>query len=347
MLSLESCPVCGNNLEFMYRDMFDDRYGYPGWFTILACRRCGQLETAPQLCEKELTAVYSKYYPRKCVELPELEKRAAQKNSAMVRFKRWFFGTNNQGHYYATAGMRVLDFGCGDGTSLLELKNMRAEAYGIETDENVKLVGAHFGLRIHFGTLAENPFPDIRFDLITLNQVIEHIPKPCQLLRQFSARLSRGGRIILSFPNTGSLYRRLMGRNWINWHVPYHVHHFCGESFALLCKKAGFKVVSKKTVTPNLWTTLQLRACREINKTTEGTPNRLWVPAYQSQEENAVHLPKQRRKHVFRALKSITSSGLNILFMGAITVVNRVIDSLGLGDSLVVVIEPVASATDS
>ena len=61
---------------------------------------------------------------------------------------RWFNGTNNQGQFLAKKGDKLLDFGCGDGTSLLESQSKGVQAFGIETDINVKPIAKELNLNI-------------------------------------------------------------------------------------------------------------------------------------------------------------------------------------------------------
>ena len=47
--------------------------------------------------------------------------------------------------------MRVLDYGCGDCASLLEIKGLGAEPYGVEVDPTVRDLATELGVRVHVG----------------------------------------------------------------------------------------------------------------------------------------------------------------------------------------------------
>src|SRR4030095_10876405 len=100
-------------------------------------------------------------------------------------------------------------------------------------------------------------------DLVVLNQVLEHMPKPAGLLQKLQRRLAPGGRVVLAFPNATSFYARRFEQDWIDWHVPYHLHHFNPRSARIFLERYGWRVERLRTVTPNLWTVLQLRAPNE------------------------------------------------------------------------------------
>lgn len=316
------CIVCGSPTTPFIEKIWDDRYGHPGEFGIDRCTQCGQMVTLPPLTEADLPALYSGYYPRTGIDFAALEREAALVRRPLAAFRRWLAGTDNQGHYTARPGNRVLDIGCGSCLSLLEMRHLGVEPFGVETDPNVATIAERYGLRVHIGSVHDNPFPDTTFDLIVLNQVIEHVPDPAALLELVGSRLTPGGEVVLAFPNVGSLVRRLSGRRWINWHVPYHQHHFTRRSFARLAEKCGFTVVHGRTATPNLWTMLQISASR-------GSPDR----GDASQTWGAVDsvTPRWRRRLVGGVRRAAM-----LVVAPVVTVTNRIIDALGFGDSIVV-----------
>jgi SAM-dependent methyltransferase len=326
-----ACPVCGGEAVSGDREAFDDRYGHPGAFRITACAACGHLMTQPRLRESELPALYGNYYPRRQLSAREVARQARGATGPWSAILRWLAGTDNQGQYRARAGERMLDVGCGAGVSLLEASALGATAYGVEADPNVQRIAAELGLRIHQGSLHDEPFPGVDFDLIVLNQVIEHIPRPDLALVELRARLAPDGRVVLVFPNRRSLWCRLSGARWINWHVPYHLHHFDVATFRRMALRCGYTVAGIRSITPNLWTILQLRAMR--NRPVRGVASALWrLPAESSKGAS----PATRAWSPKAALLSA------ILLLLALP--NRVVDALGGGDSLMVELRPAASA---
>lgn len=319
------CIVCGTPLEQYIPVISDDRYGCPGVYSIARCPACGQMATLPPLKESDLPDLYSRYYPRREVDLASLSKEADKVKVSLARFRRWLAGTDNQGHYRAHPGQTVLDIGSGSCLSLLEMRAMGVEAYGVEADPNVLSIADHFGLRVHIGSIHDHPFPGVIFDLIVLNQVIEHVPDPLALLNLVKERLKPGGRVVLSFPNTTSIQAARSGTRWINWHIPYHQHHFNRQSFEKLAARAGYEPVAARTITPNLWTVLQLRANRETP--TEGQASAAW--SSQAAEANI------RPPFHARLKRKLLLQGVRVATVPA-AIFNRTYDALGRGDSLLV-----------
>jgi len=322
------CKICGSEMKLFINGTFDDRHGYPGLFDISRCSECGFYSLSPQLTGSELDDLYTNYYPRRGLEPDQVLEAVTSLASFKDRVAIWANGTNIFCHFYAKPGMKVLDYGCGTGTSLIEIKNLGAEAFGIEVDENIGPIAKALNLTAHIGSLDSSPYPDRYFDLVTLNQVIEHVPDPLKLLVALKAKLKDDGKLMLSCPNVNALSRLLTSKKWLHWHVPYHINHFSRKSIRLLLEQAGLRVLSIKTVTPNLWTILQLHSLlASVNK---GERDSSWDPAKTNGEKKVKVLNKQVSLHR-KVVKFIAASG-----KAAVMPYNRLIDLLGLGDSFVI-----------
>lgn len=319
-----ACPVCGGVDLIPWRSVFDDRYGHPGSFQLAYCKACGHLMTLPRLSEHDLPALYGTYYPRKTLTPEMVAAQAAPVLAPLARLRRWWMGVDNQGQYRARRGERMLDIGCGSGLSLLEAKALGAQAFGVEADPNVEKLAQGLGLQIHQGGIGDHPFAGQDFDLVILNQVIEHIPEPDKALQLIARRLAPGGRMVLVFPNRRSFWCRLSGARWINWHIPYHLHHFDAGTFKRLASRCGLQVTSTRTITPNLWTVLQLRANRRA--AVQGQPSPLW------QVSSATEKAGSSRQPMARAARTLVL----VPVLAVIAVFNRCVDMLGFGDSLMV-----------
>ncbi len=325
-VKVDSCAICGGPLSVRYRGVKDDRYGYPDSFDICECEKCKHAQTSPRIVEEYLSELYSNYYPRNEMDPAELGTLAVDRNNFLTRVRQWLKGENNQGHYRAKQGEVVLDYGCGTGVSLLELKVAGVDGYGVETDKNVEKTASYWGLKVCIGELKDDTYPGIKFNLISLNQVIEHIPEPVKLLQLLEKRLSPGGRIVLSFPNSRSIYRKLFGKKWINWHIPYHLHHFSRASFEKMVENHGWSCRRWSTVTPNLWTLLQLASWRNP-QTEEGTKNVWSVDA---------DVPIKTGDGTLVVVRMLIRRIAKKVLLFLIVPVNRLLDLLGQGDSLVV-----------
>nr|WP_314709161.1 class I SAM-dependent methyltransferase [uncultured Comamonas sp.] len=317
------CPVCQGEAFRPGDEIFDDRYGEPNLYQLARCTVCSHIATAPRLRETELPALYGTYYPRKKIVVDDVAREAGKVRRPFAALVRWWNGSNNQGQYSVHPGETLLDVGCGSGSSLLEAQALGATAFGIEADPNVKPIAEALCLTVHFGSLHEQPFPEQSFDLIVMNQVIEHLPDPDFALQALRERLTANGRIVLVFPNKNSLWRRISGNRWINWHIPYHLHHFDRKSFECMAQHCGFHVVRSSTITPNVWTLLQLRANRVQPQRSRPSP--IWMVSDRVNASSA----SSRQTNLLRTL-------LRFGVLSVLGVMNRVVDAFAMGDSLLI-----------
>ena len=146
-------------------------------------------------------------------------------------------------------GGAILDLGCHDGALLAQLPTARPdlELAGMDLDR-AAVERAGFAVRgadLRVGSIAELPFADATFDLITCMDVVEHLPKPVRapMFDEVRRVLKPGGRFVLQTPHAGTfqaldaqnlrrrfpaLYRRLVrngvrdrayaGRQDVVWH---------------------------------------------------------------------------------------------------------------------------------
>ena len=106
------------------------------------------------------------------------------------------------------AGGTVLDVGCGTGAFLKSLE-ADFDVYGTDTSELAIAYCRKRGLRNVFQcTLDEFPREDMRFNLITLLDVIEHVDEDVALLKKAGSMLKSGGSIVITVPAYQFLWSR-------------------------------------------------------------------------------------------------------------------------------------------
>jgi len=140
---------------------------------------------------------------------------------------------------------RVLEIGCSSGYFLEACKdNGFKEVYGCEPGEEPKKI-AREDIRdnIHTGFYGPGLYPEDYFDLITCFQTLDHLSDPLGMLRNMYKNLKKGGNIYMIMHNTKALQVKIFGEKSPIIDVE-HIYLFNKENIALLCQKAGFKVVS-------------------------------------------------------------------------------------------------------
>ena len=114
--------------------------------------------------------------------------------------------------YAGTAGLDVLDVGCGQGIDLVRYARAGARATGVDlTPRHVELAQAHLAAMQLPGTAvvgdAERlPFADAMFDRVSSNGVLHHTPDIAAALREIRRVLRPGGEARVIVYNRSSLH---------------------------------------------------------------------------------------------------------------------------------------------
>jgi 2-polyprenyl-3-methyl-5-hydroxy-6-metoxy-1,4-benzoquinol methylase len=138
---------------------------------------------------------------------------------------------------------RLLDIGCAAGFFLQLMNDIGYETYGVEISEHA----AHYaqqemGLDVFRGDLSEADFQRDFFDVITMWDVLEHLPDFLSALKECNRILDRQGRLIIETVNADSLLARILGRRWPLFAPPYHLSYFNKESLRKALELSGFTI---------------------------------------------------------------------------------------------------------
>jgi len=290
--------------------LYDDRYGYPGEFVLRKCTGCGHRFLEHEFSRNLLNNLYTLYYPRSSFSLEQFRPRKEVKG-----FRAWLNGSRRSAYCWVPPKVRVLDIGCGFGESLAYHAARGCEAYGVEVDENIKRVAERFGFKVHVGPFAPEVYRPDFFDYVTMDQVLEHVVDPVETLRGVEQILRPGGKVIISTPNSNGWGAYLFGRRWINWHAPYHLHHFSVQSMKLAAEKAGLAVAQVRTITMSEWLLYQWIHVMLFPK--PGELSSFWSPEKSKAALDRIWI---------KAMTLIHHSKINHL-------ITRMFDQFGIGDN--------------
>ncbi len=153
-------------------------------------------------------------------------------------------------------GARALDVGSAHGWFLEALEARGARAVGIEPDVAVASASANRGLDVRSGFFPQDLPGGATFDLITFNDVFEHIPDPGSVLEAVRTRLAPQGVLAMSIPtSTGAVFRGaalsaragLRGpfrRMWQSDYPSPHLWYFDRSSLGAFLTRHGFAVLA-------------------------------------------------------------------------------------------------------
>ena len=137
----------------------------------------------------------------------------------------------------------ILDFGCGWGGFLRNLKNSKS-LNGVELrDECIRYIGNNFkNINVSNNISVFNK----KFDIITMFHVLEHIPYQINTLKALRLKLKKRGKIIIEVPHAEDfliLQKELKEfRNFTFWSEHLILHTY--KSLKLILSKSGFKNIN-------------------------------------------------------------------------------------------------------
>lgn len=224
-----ACNACGAHEP---RERFE-RDG----FHIVECRSCGLVYVGEDPAAIDFDALYDeRYYTggQDGVFADYLGQAPARRAAA----RRRLFGLRRLKRHG-----RLLDVGCAAGFFLVEAK-AHFQVRGVELSAfSSRFAREQFGLDVVTGTLHDAAFERASFDLVTLWDVIEHVPDPAAVLAEVGRVLAPDGRVVLTTGDIGSAYAQGCGVRWHLLTPPWHLYFFSRATLATLAARAGLRVV--------------------------------------------------------------------------------------------------------
>lgn len=150
---------------------------------------------------------------------------------------------------------RVLDVGCATGEFLNACRDRGLEAVGVEPDPRLAARARRAGHRVEEVLFEDLPDEVGRFDLISFNDVLEHIPDVRGTLSSVPRLLAPGGMLAVTVPSADGVFFRLasglerlgvagpMRRLWQADFPSPHLHYFSPASLERLAEQAGLRPV--------------------------------------------------------------------------------------------------------
>jgi SAM-dependent methyltransferase len=210
------CGICAGSLTMHYRgrdrapapdDLSPSSHPLGEHADIVRCDECATLQQPRLLDHNDLAGLYQKMRDDAYLEEEAGRRRTARRLLDLVG-----------GHAKAR---RLLDVGCGHGLMLDEAQKLGYEAVGLEISAASAAFGREtLGLDIREHT-AEDLDDDERFDVIMLNDVLEHLANPVGTIERCHDLLAPNGLLCVVTPDPSSLTARIAGRRWWGL-VPAH-----------------------------------------------------------------------------------------------------------------------------
>jgi 2-polyprenyl-3-methyl-5-hydroxy-6-metoxy-1,4-benzoquinol methylase len=169
----------------------------------------------------------------------------AERNAYIVRwdeFSRLFQKIIDKIIKFKPQG-RLLDVGCSVGILLDVARKNGFDVKGVEVSTWASEFARQKGFDVITGGLLEAAYPEKSFDIVVLNHVLEHIPKPVVILFEAKRILKDDGLLVIGVPNFGSYMAAIKKGKWASLQPDQHIWQFTHESLLRVLMKTGFSEV--------------------------------------------------------------------------------------------------------
>jgi SAM-dependent methyltransferase len=244
-----ACPLCGAHKPIQELVVRDRLFWRPGTYNVVRCSDCSMRYLSPRPTLAALAAHYpDDYFIYKKPEdnpawlRPIVRRLDGSHYRAAVRRIERVLGP-------ITREMKLVDVGCGMNDLLASVKELRGcEGIGVDFKPEVAAyVRDVRKMPCHEGTLADARFADASFDLVTMNEYLEHEPFPREVLREARRITKPGGHVSIEVPLSDGIPARMFGARWTQIDAPRHLMHFTKHTLGDMLARSGYEVVHIKT----------------------------------------------------------------------------------------------------
>ena len=247
------CPHCGSDSNSALAAGYDYEYRTcPNEFSYVKCNDCGLAYSNPMPLPSRLDDVYpdnyiSFHFNTRKKSLTYKVRDILEWRKALP-YRRLLKNINGDVH--------ILDVGCGDGhyMSVLKRVNPNWRVSGIESASAPYERAASLGLDVIFGKYEDTELGRSQFDLMILNQVIEHLVDPGAAIEKLRSELKPGGHVSLETPSLEGLDAKIFSKSfWGAYHFPRHLTLFTSKTLSRFLEARGFEVVRISYMLSPVW----------------------------------------------------------------------------------------------
>tara|TARA_B100000579_G_scaffold380605_1_gene348610 strand:+ start:7744 stop:8919 length:1176 start_codon:yes stop_codon:yes gene_type:complete len=296
----KKCPCCKKN---SIKRLFN--YGAPKKknISLSICKNCDHIFFDNLISQKKL----KKYYTNK-FSLKSTKFDAVTPHQKYVKILKKLNTNKN---------LKILDVGCGTGDMLYGLKvKGYSNLFGVELNKSRKKLASSKLQNIYSDIMKVKK---IKFDVIFLNHVLEHVVDINNFIKLLSSMLRKNGKLIINVPN--SLYENILYQ--ISYHA--HIHKFSKNSLYNLALKNKMNLrfinqprkdeISAILTQSNEKVSLN-KNFREGNLFYERRFKKLFQIVNEKKEYNFSHIKSGHNLKFKESIRKITYTRFNSVFFG-------------------------------
>jgi len=188
----------------------------------------------PRLHDSAARGLYGEEYYSGKAEYSYYDEREAEKHS------RYAWDSRIRVIRRYVSGGNILDVGSSFG-GFLKSASPYFAPHGIEVSS---YAGGYsksaIGGTVHIGTLHDHPFQEGQFSVITMIELLEHLPDPVFALQECCRLLRKGGLLLIQTANMAGLQAKIRGKNYA-YFMPGHQSYFTKQNLPMALRVCGFR----------------------------------------------------------------------------------------------------------
>jgi 2-polyprenyl-3-methyl-5-hydroxy-6-metoxy-1,4-benzoquinol methylase len=243
---LKKCPLCGSKATQYGKSRFHNVDTVAGVnsstyidksYILYKCISCKLVYKLPLPTENSLRRLYGKSGKEEFCEAA-FQQRVARRFDEIETIA-----------FSLSKGKKVLDIGCGNGAMLKSWDDCW-DKFGVEYSLPSSRAAMNQGIKIIGRTLSDvSTKYKSYFDIVTLIDVVEHIPNPKYFFRDLLAIIRKQGIIIILTGTTDYWFWRFIKSGYWYESFPEHLVFFSKKTFQFMVNQNSGKIVFEKRVT--------------------------------------------------------------------------------------------------
>jgi 2-polyprenyl-3-methyl-5-hydroxy-6-metoxy-1,4-benzoquinol methylase len=224
------CDLCGHDEP----ELFLEKDG----FKIVRCKNCSLVYVNPRFSQDTLCDMYNdniispfQYY----LDTKREDERTFNERLDFIE-------------EYTIVG-KLLDVGCSIGTFSNVAQKRGWDIAGVDINRmSANYCIDNLGFDVKVGNFQEVDLPKEYFDLVLMNDFLEHVPSPTNALSKANELVKKGGYLFVVTPKIDSIMAKLSKERWLHLKPDEHLYYFSTKTMEKLLNKTGFELISQRSI---------------------------------------------------------------------------------------------------